>query len=138
MRRGLNRMFLNTMPDEDDRRPTMDIGLGLWEGDQARYYPYEDVLASNKMIFDTFAGRKVLVFYAPDALALLAVFTDATEARWEGDELHLNTGEFIRHGILYDADGTRSPAELPLQVFTRWYGFSLTWPKTEIYERSRV
>ena len=138
MRRGLSRMFLGTMSEEDDRRPTMDIGLGLWKGDEARYYAYEDVLASNSMIFDTFAGRRVLVFYAPDALALLAVFTDATSATWEGDELHLSTGEVIRHGVLYDAEGNRSRDERPLQVFTRWYGFSLTWPQTVIYERDRA
>ena len=135
LRRGLRQMFLGTMSEEDDRRPTMDIGLGLWKGDDARYYPYEDVIASNNMIFDTFAGRRVLVFYAPDALALLAVFTDATSATWEGDELHLSTGEVIRHGVLYDADGNRTTGERPLQVFTRWYGFSLTWPQTVIYER---
>ena len=80
----------------------------------------------------------MVVFYAPDALALLAVHTDATSATWEGDELRLNNDQVIRHGILYEADGTRSEADLPMQVFTRWYGFYLTWAKTEVYERDRT
>ncbi len=136
--RGLRRMFLNTMGKADTRREEMDIGLGIWMGDEARYYPYDEVRASENVIFDTFAGRRMVVFYAPDALALLAVHTDATSATWESDELHLNNGQVVRYGILYEPDGTRSEADLPLQVFTRWYGFYLTWPKVEVYERDRT
>ena len=80
----------------------------------------------------------MVVVYGRDALALLAVHTDATSATWEGDDLHLSTGQVIRRGILYEPDGSRSEADLPLQVFTRWYGFYLTWPKTEVYRRSGV
>ena len=150
LRRGLDKMFRNirgddrwrefaaTMGKADTRRDDMEIGLGIWAGDEARYYPYDEVRASGNVIFDTFAGRRMVVFYAPDALALLAVHADATSATWEGDELHLNTGQVIRWGILYEQDGTRSETDRPMQVFTRWYGFYLTWPKTEVYERSGV
>ncbi len=138
LRRGLGRMFRNTMGKADARRDDMDIGLGVWAGDKARYYPYDEVRASGDVIFDTFEGRRMVVFYAPNALALLAVHTDATSATWKGDELHLNTGQIVRRGILYEPDGTRSATERPRQVFTRWYGFYLTWAKTEVYERSGV
>ncbi len=137
LRRGLGRMFRNTMGKPDTRRDDMDIGLGIWAEDKAKYYPYDEVRASGNVIFDTFEGRRMVVFYAPDALALLAVHTDATSATWEGDELHLNTGQVVRHGILYEPDGSRSEMDRPMQVFTRWYGFYLTWPKTEVYERDR-
>lgn len=136
--RELRGMFRRTMGKEDTRREDMDIGLGIWSGDEARFYPYDDVRTSGNVIFDTFEGRRMVVFYAPDALALLAVHTDATSATWEGDELNLNTGEVIRRGILYEPDGSRSEIDVPMQVFTRWYGFYLTWPKTEVYERGGV
>ena len=29
-------------------------------------------------------------------------------------------------------------AERPLQLFTRWYGFALTFPHTEIYETAHM
>ena len=138
LRRGLGRMFRNTMGKPDTRRDDMDIGLGIWAEDKAKYYPYDEVRASGNVIFDTFEGRRMVVFYAPDALALLAIHTDATSATWEGDELHLNTGQIVRHGILYEPDGSRSETDRPLQVFTRWYGFYLTWAETEVYERSGV
>lgn len=138
LRRGLGRMFRNTMGMPDTRRDDMDIGLGIWAEDKAKYYPYDEVRASGNVVFDTFEGRRMIVFYAPDALALLAIHTDATSATWEGDELHLNTGQVVRHGILYEPDGSRSETDRPLQVFTRWYGFYLTWAETEVYERSGV
>ena len=138
LRRGLGRMFRNTMGKPDTRRDDMDIGLGIWAEDKAKYYPYDEVRASGNVVFDTFEGRRMVVFYAPDALALLAIHTDATSATWEGDELHLNTGQVVRHGILYEPDGSRSETDRPLQVFTRWYGFYLTWAETEVYERSGV
>ena len=131
--RQLRRTFRRTMGKADTRREDMDIGLGIWSGDEARFYPYDDVRTSGNVIFDMFEGRGMVVFYAPDALALLAVHTDATSATWEGDDLHLSTGQVIRRGILYEPDGSRIEADLPLQVFTRWYGFSLTFPATEIY-----
>ena len=136
--RELRKRFLNTMGKADTRREDMDIGLGIWTGDEARYYPYDEVRTSGNVIFDTFAGRRMVVFYAPDALALLAVHTDATSATWEGDDLHLSSGQVVRRGILYEADGSRSEIDVPMQVFTRWYGFYLTWPKTEVYERGGV
>lgn len=138
LRRGLGRMFRNTMGMPDTRRDDMDIGLGIWAEDKAKYYPYDEVRASGNVVFDTFEGRRMVVFYAPDALALLAIHTDATSATWEGDELHLNTGQVVRHGILYEPDGSRTETDRPLQVFTRWYGFYLTWAETEVYERSGV
>ena len=138
LRRGLGRMFRNTMGKPDTRRDDMDIGLGIWAEDKAKYYPYDEVRASGNVVFDTFEGRRMVVFYAPDALALLAIHTDATSAMWEGDELHLKTGQVVRHGILYEPDGSRSETDRPLQVFTRWYGFYLTWAETEVYERSGV
>ncbi len=54
--------------------------------------------------------------------------------RWADGELLLDTGQVFRDGALFDESGERQEIERPLQVFTRWYGFALTFPETEIYE----
>ena len=35
-------------------------------------------------------------------------------------------------GVVLDGRGRRQNAERPQQVFTRWYGFALTFPGTEV------
>ena len=50
----LSRMFRRTVKEEDDRLPTMDIGLGIWRGEEARYYSYERVVAEGRAVLDTF------------------------------------------------------------------------------------
>ena len=130
---GVPQMFPATMGNEDDRRERMDIGIGLWGDGGARYYPMETVIAEGGALLDRFDGRTVLVYNDPTARALLALRTDAGGVRWEGDVLHLSTGERIEEGVLLHASGERAQVDRPLQVFTRWYGFSLTFPDTEIY-----
>lgn len=130
--------FRRTMYTEDTRRPTMDVGLGLWRDEAtARYYPLETVLAADKVVLDTLGGRPVLVYFDPVARALLALETEATTANWEGDALRLSTGEMVRRGVTYDATGRPGATARPLQVFTRWYGWALTFPATSIYRPTR-
>ena len=37
--RGVPQMFPATMGEEDDRRDRMEMGIGIWKDDLARYYP---------------------------------------------------------------------------------------------------
>lgn len=83
---------------------------------------------------DTFRGRRVLVYDDPTAHSLQALYTDARSARWEGDVLLLSNGRRIEDGVLVKEDSRRVGMERPQQVFTRWYGFSLRFPETEIWE----
>jgi hypothetical protein len=136
MNRNLNPMFQSTVKEEDDRRPTMDLGIGIWEGHVSRYYPHETVAASDNAVFDTFNGRRVLVLLDPTAYALAAYYTDAESFRWDGKVLRLSDGSYLEGGVMYDGAGDKADLERPLQVFTRWYGFSLTFPETEIYGES--
>ncbi len=133
--RGLGRGFRRTMGNEDARRPTMDVGVGVWTEDQshAKYYSLEDVQVAGDVLIDTFAGRRVLVYFAPGARSLMVAYSPASSASWEGDDLHLTTGHVLSRGVLRDAQGNRVDLDAPLQVFTRWYGFSLTFPETEIW-----
>ncbi len=134
--RGLSRQFLGTIREEDDRRPTMELGIGIWSGPAARYYSMPAIEEQGRALLDTFEGRSVLVYNDPTAYALIAHYTTADRVWWEDDVLHLSTGERIENGLLYNESGDRVEAEAPLQVFTRWYGFSLTFPATDIYGES--
>ena len=133
----LSRMFSSTVKKEDDRLPTMDIGMGIWQGDEARYYSYERVLAEDRAVFDSFQGRRMLVFLDPSSHVLSSFYVDADNARWDDDVLRMTNGQYIEASVLYDSDGSRAKAARPLQIFTRWYGFALTFPDTEIYGDGR-
>ena len=132
--KGLPDIFPATLGGEDDRRPRMDIGVGIWsDAGGARYYAMETVQAYDNAVLDTFAETGVLIYYDPTAYALGAHFTDAERVWWEGDVLHMSDGDYIETGVRFNEDGTRDQTERPLQVFTRWYGFSLTFPETQVY-----
>ena len=135
---GVPDMFPGTMGEEDDRRERMEMGLGLWTDDLARYYPMPTVEANGNLLFDALDGRRVLVYYDPTAHALTAEHTEAEEARWDGDVLLLSNGDRVEDGVLFGPDGARKDRDRPLQVFTRWYGFSLTFPETEIFEKPPI
>jgi hypothetical protein len=137
VRGRLNRMFSSTIEEEDARLPTMDIGLGIWDGEEARYYSYERVVAESRAVLDTFRGQRTLVFLDPSSYVLSSFLVDAESLRWDDDVLRLSNDQYVEGGILYDPDGTRAEAARPLQIFTRWYGFSLTFPDTEIYGEGR-
>ncbi len=133
IRGRLNRMFQSTVDREDPRRPTMDLGIGLWTDDEARYYPLDAVRDAGRAIVDTFAGEPVLVYIDPENFVLTAVRVRGGDPRWDGDVLRLADGGYIDEGVVYDPEGARTDVVRPLQVFTRWYGFSLTFPGTDIY-----
>jgi hypothetical protein len=135
---GVPDMFPATMGEEDPRRERMEMGLGIWEGDQARYYPMPVVRSWDRALFDDFHGSNVLIYYDPTAYALMAERTDASGATWDGAILRLSNGDRIEAGILYGPNGERKERDRPLQVFTRWYGFSLTFDEPEIFDRRPV
>jgi hypothetical protein len=127
-------MFIETLGVEDDRRPRMDMGLGIWTEQTRRYYPMDEIRARDGAFIDQLDGRSVLVFIEPRSATPTALFVDADSATVDGSEVRLNTGAIVRAGVLLDADGNRLDAGgMPQQVFTRWYGYSLTFPESEVF-----
>ncbi len=133
----LSRLFSSTVEEEDDRRPTMDLGMGIWDGEEARYYPYDRITADGNAVLDNLAGRQVVIYLDPSAYALAAAYIDTDGITWDEKVLHFSDGSYIEGGVFHDTSGERAEIERPRQVFTRWYGFALTFPETEIYGESR-
>ena len=128
-------MFPATMGHEDGRRDRMEMGIGIWTEEQAKYYPLSAVQSQQNALLDRFAGDQVLIFYDPAARALVAEVTEADSYEWDGRILRLSNGDRVEDGVLYDESRVRKEWNRPLQVFTRWYGFSFTFPETLVYER---
>ena len=91
----LSRMFRTTVKEEDDRLPTMDIGLGIWDGEEAWYYSYERVVAEDEAVLDTFQGQRLLVFLDPSSYVLSSFLVDAESLRWDDDVLRLSNDQYV-------------------------------------------
>lgn len=124
--------FYKTMAEADDRRPRLDIGLGITDGNLARYYPLE-ILKESSVIVDQFNDQNLVIYIDPVSQIPSAFYSDASTAHWEADTLHLDTGEMVRDGQLYSPDGDTRIPDRPTQQFARWYGFSYTFPNCEIF-----
>ena len=125
-------MFTETLGTEDARLPRMSMGLGIVTDATVRFYPMEFIEDRGALIDDV-DGRTVVVFVDPVTFTPAALYVDASSATLEDREIHLDTGRVVRSGLLYEASGTRVDAERPQQLFSRWYGFSLTFPAPEIF-----
>jgi hypothetical protein len=125
--------FAATLGKEDLRRPRMDIGLGIWSGSTARYYPMERIRARGEAFIDTFDGKTVLIYVDPESNVPAALFVDATTAKRQDQEIQLDGGARVRAGVLMDSNGERRRAARPQQMHTRWYGFALTFPGCEVF-----
>ncbi len=132
-RTPLSDIFIATLGTEDKRRPRMELGLGVWWEGGSRYYPRETVRQHGNALIDHVQGRSVLVYIDPKTSTPAAMFVKATRARVDGSVVRLDTGS-VRDGVLFDGRGRRADVDRPQQVFTRWYGFALTFPGVSIYQ----
>jgi hypothetical protein len=130
----LTDVFAATLSTEDARRPRMDLGLGIWWGGGSRYYPRDLIRQEGNALIDRVNGRRLLVYIDPDTSTPAAIFVNSTRAVLDGARIRLDNGT-VRDGALLDSRGKRLAAERPQQVFTRWYGFALTFPGTSVYAR---
>jgi hypothetical protein len=58
---------------------------------------------------------------------------NSTRAIVQNNDIVLDSGAVVRSGVLLDRAGKRKPMERPQQIFTRWYGFALTFPESEVF-----
>ena len=127
-------MLLKTMGTEDQRRARMDLGLGVWTDGASRYYPLEILKARGGVVFDRFDGREMLIYLDPISGTPTPLFMDVQEAEWAGEELRLDNGAMpsaTAGSTTQTAWSWRSNGHCT--SFNRWFGFSLTFPKCEVY-----
>lgn len=129
----MNDRFAGTLGKEDQRRPRMELGLGLWTASTRRYYPVARIRERGGAFVDRLDGMAVLIYIDPESNTPAALFVTTATARIEGKEVLLDRGSVLRSGVLFDRRGRRLPMERPEQIFTRWYGFALTFPGSEVF-----
>lgn len=132
----LSEMFAVTLGEEDTRRERMELGLGVWSEDVGlrRFYPF-DLIRERGALIDQVGGRNLLVYYDATASVPAALYVSSEVTGVEGGEVRLANGQTVVAGQLVDPDGNMRSPDRPNQVFTRWYGFSLTFPGPEIYDQ---
>ncbi len=128
------RFFNKTMGEADTRLPRLDIGLGVWIDTNARYYPLERLKTHGNALFDTLNGQRILVYIDPISKVPAAIYSTASDYHWETGALHLNSHEVIKESRLYNEQEALLSMNRPSQTFTRWYGFSYTFPNCDIYK----
>jgi hypothetical protein len=129
----LTGFFVPTLGKEDQRRPRMDMGLGIWTQTTRRYYPVQRIRERGGAFIDRLDGRSVLIYVDPETDVPTAVFVEARSAEVQGTDIRLDNESVVRSGALFGRSGRREAAEHPQQVFTRWYGFALTFPGCEVF-----
>jgi hypothetical protein len=127
--------FVQSLGKEDTRRPRMDMGLGVWTDKTHRYYSMELLHHFGDALIDQIDGRNLLVYVEPETATPDAVFVTAKEATMDGRDVKLDDGTTAHMGMVLRRDGKPLNVERPQQIFTRWYGFALTFPGCEIADR---
>jgi hypothetical protein len=129
----MNARFAGTLGKEDQRRPRMELGLGVWTNKARRYYPVTRIREQGRAFIDRLEGRTVLIYIDPETNNPAALYVKAAGARWQDKDVVLDNGSVVRAGVLLDRGGKRQSMERPQQMFTRWYGWSLTFPGSEVF-----
>lgn len=129
----MSALFIKTIGKEDARRPRMELGLGVWTGATHRYYPLQRIRERGRAFMDQLDGQKVLIYIDPETNNPSALFVNASSAEIQDNEIRLDNRSVVRSGVLFDRGGKRQTAGHPQQVFTRWYGFALTFPGCEVF-----
>jgi hypothetical protein len=131
----MNDRFAGTLGTEDQRRPRMELGLGVWTNNVRRYYPTTRIREQGRAFIDRLDGRTVLIYIDPETNTPVALYVKAAGAKMQEKDVVLDDGSSVRAGVLLDRRGKRQAMDRPLQMFTRWYGWSLTFPGGEIFGR---
>lgn len=126
--------FQRTVGEADTRREVMDLGLGIWTNEAHCYYPLEAIKAASSGILDTFDGQTVFIYYNTLAKAPDALYINANTVQLQDERFVFDTGVYLVNGRLCSEEGQELQVNRPQQMFTRWYGFSYTFPECKIYE----
>jgi hypothetical protein len=125
--------FKGTLGAEDQRRPRMELGLGVWSATTRRFYPMARIREKGGAFIDRLDGRDVLIYIDSESNTPAALFVKSAAAKMQDKDVLLDNGMAVRAGVLLDRAGKRLAMEHPQQIFTRWYGFALTFPGSDVF-----
>jgi hypothetical protein len=131
---GIDEELLATGTASDTRLPRYDMGLGLWTGNTARYYPISKLYEHQSVIVDRVEDRTVIVILDEKVGLPMAFYYQTERAEVHGDTVVFGSNTFYQKGVLL-VDGQRIKPERPPQAAIRWYGFSSIFPNCDIYGR---
>ena len=129
----MNDRFRGTLGIEDQRRPRMELGLGVWTAKTRRYYPVARIREHGGAFLDRLDGRAILIYIDPESNTPAALFVKSASAKMRDKEILLDNDLVVRTSVLFNRSGRRLVMERPQQIFTRWYGFALTFPGSEVF-----
>lgn len=126
-------VFRLSMTRVDTRLPELELGLGVWIGGAARFYPLKTIKAQGDFLMDTLNSQPLVIYLDPVSGVPAVHCTTSQVHRWDGDTLVLESGERLRSGYVLNQNVQKSPLNAPYHQFTRWYGFSYMFPSCEIF-----
>lgn len=126
--------FVTTLGTEDTRLARMEMGLGIWGDNIRRYYPMAVIRENGNYLVDEVNGKKLLVYIEPLTSTPNALYWEVDEVRIEGRNVFLDDDLIIENGRIINSDDEIIDVQRPQQMFSRWYGFSLTFPNPEIFQ----
>ena len=88
-----------------------------------------------RALIDGINGKSTLIYIDPETSNPAAMVVNAKTAKLDGSEIRLDNGSVVCSGVLVDRGGKSLDADRPQQMFTRWYGFALTFPNAEIFSQ---
>lgn len=127
------RVFRLSMARVDARLPELELGLGVWMGNAARFYPFKAIKTQGNALNDTLHMQPLVVYIDPVSGVPAAHRSASPIREWDGDALVLESGERIRSGYVINEGSQKRAIDTPNQQLTRWYGFSFMFPSCEIF-----
>ena len=71
-----------SMGAEDERRPRLEMGLGVWSVSASRYYPLGALKDGEALLIDRFDDRSMLIYLDPGSGTPIPLFARARNAEW--------------------------------------------------------
>ena len=133
----LRDFFVKTLGKEDNRRPRMDMGLGVWTGKTSRYYPMSLIRDRGGAFIDRLEGRNALIYIDPETNSPAAMFVNAARADLQDRAVRLDDGSILRSGVLSNRNGQRRRGNF-LNRFSRDGRICVDFPRMRSVRSVRV
>ncbi len=125
--------FRDSMLPIDNRLPEMEMGLGMYDGKSAKFYPLKTLKASGNYLVDEYNDRPILIYVSPATKIPDAIYQSGiADVTLTETTVNFPDGRYLKSGNLYSAEGDQLVVNKPNQLFSRWYGFVSTFPNCEV------